>query len=192
MTLTGEKGALVNLLVWLLAIAWVAFIVLAVWPAWRAQAELRAALADRQEQLANITQITESIPASRARLNRVRQVVLEREAQLVVAAQDTDLIRQIERIAGSGAVINSLTYGDKSPLPAEADLNEAPYWQAPFRLEASGGWSGTLALLQGLETQVPGLRLEAVQLAGVGDGSWRLQVTGSQFTIREPLPAPAG
>jgi len=193
MTLTGEKGSLVNLVVWLLAVAWVAFIILALWPAWKARAELKAALTDRQEQLASVTQVTGSIPAARARLNRVRQVVLAREAEMVVAVRDTELIRQIERIAGGRAVVTSLSYGDRSPLPAELAVAEAPYWKVPFGLEAVGGWSGVMSLLAGLETEVPGLRLEAVQVTGNGEraGEWRLQVTGWQHTVRAPLPEPA-
>lgn len=189
MTLTADKRSLVNLLVWLLAVAWVAFVLLALWPAWKARADLSATLADRQEQLDSVTQVTSSIPAARARLNRVRQAVLAREAELVTAAQDTDLIRQIERIAGArGVAITSLTYTDKSPLPPESALDEAPYWQVPFRLEAAGGWSGVLGLLEALEAEVPGLRLDAVQMSG-GErtGEWRLQAAGSQFTVRAPL-----
>lgn len=125
-------------LVWVLAIGWVAFNGLVLWPAWQARAEAVTTLAEREQELADRLQISASLPITRARLEEHRLAVAGKEAALAEAAADTEIIRLIEQLAGHEVSVTTLLAGQRSVLQLRPQAQESPTDQSRNSAESRG------------------------------------------------------
>jgi len=179
----------------------IAFDLLVIWPAWMGRAEIRQELEAAQEQLAEQRRLTSTIAANRERYAEKRSALLQLEADLVPASEDTSLIRQVESLAGGGIRVQEYRAQDAVPLAPERtekgdrtrneeeSAGSGPYSRVPYELTAAGSWEDLTLFLKGLETQVTGLRVEGVELTGDRAGSGNtLKIVGSLYRVETPLP----
>lgn len=169
-------------------------------PAWQSRQDAKQQAVFAQQELSRQRQMTASVSESRDTYAEKRTTLLNLEADLLPADQDTDLIRSVQALAGSKVTVISYQASDPVPLvPGETDKAEkkktekdavesAPYSEVPYELQVTGGWNALTAFLQDLETKVTGFRVEEARLSGAQGGSAVLQVTGSLYRVEQPMP----
>jgi|GEM_PF-6458431 len=169
-------------------------------PAWQSRSEVKAEVVAAEHNLTQQREKTASIPQARDEYAQKRSALMELEADLVAANQDTSLIKQVQALAGSWVTVRSYQAGEPEPVGAgegsdkkAKDENvQAPYSRVPYELEASGSWTALTAFLRTLETKVTGLRVEGVELAYDPDAGTVLRVVGSLYRVDEPMPESPG
>jgi len=169
-------------------------------PAWQSRSDVKAEVVAAEQSLAQQRQKTAGIPQARDEYAQKRSALMELEADLVAANQDTSLIKQVQELAGSWVTVLSYQAGEPEPVGAaeakrkgaDQQSEESAYSRVPYELEASGSWTALTAFLRALETKVTGLRVEGVELAYEPSRDTVLRVYGSLYRVDRPMPEAPG